>query len=760
MESLNKLLTMVTVLCFMLLGFIPHAEAQTVFEAQLNGSNEATPITSMASGSVTATLNGSELVVEGSFDNLSSAIATDIAGGAHIHTGMAGSNGGVLLPLTITADGDNMGGTFIGTDNTFTLTSGQIDTLKMRGMYVNIHSENYANGELRGQLLPEADAYYRSNLSGAFEVPAAKTMASGSLVFELEGDSLFVSGSFSGLESDFDASVAGGSHLHIGPAGSNGAVAILLNADVSEDNRSGVYPASENRFELTNEQKTALMNRNFYTNIHTVGYGGGELRGQVVPAASTTFFAQLSGSAELPSASTDATGSAVLEVHEDTLIVTGSFAGLESAFNAEVGSHLHVGHAGENGGVAISLSADLNTELTAATYSASNNEYILTADQKTALFARNMYVNVHSVDNPAGEIRGQVLGEAAAYFHTNLSGWHEVQPIMTEAFGAAAVEYMSNGNIMVSGGFEGLSSSAIEIAGTSGHLHSGSVDANGGVAFGLDITLGEMDTSGTIIASDNMFALSSEQQTTLFEEGMYVNVHSDNFNGGELRGQVLFSSNFAPSMPILTGPADDATLSLEGAATTAFEATWEAASDSNGNELAYIWQLSTDAEFSNIVVNANVGASTSFETTFGVLDALLADLGVNIGASTTVYHRVIATDGSDETASEPRTANLDRGMVTSNEDPSDVPNRFELGQNYPNPFNPTTSINFSLSEAGQASLTVYNMLGQEVAVIVNERFSAGAHSVSFDASELASGIYIYRLQANGQTLTNQMTLIK
>jgi len=761
MKMIKQLLTAIMLSCFMMIGFFSHTSAQTVFEAQLSGSNEATPITSMATGSVTATLTGDELVVEGSFDNLSSAIATEIAGGAHIHTGMAGANGAVLIPLTITADGDNLGGSFVGSENTFTLTSGQIDTLNARGMYVNIHTANYQGGELRGQLQPEADAYYRSNLSGAFEIPAAKTMASGSLVFEVVGDSLFASGSFSGLESDFDASIAGGSHLHIAPAGSNGSVAILLNADVAEDNRSAVYHASENRFELTSGQKTALMNRNFYTNIHTMNYGGGELRGQVVPAASTTFFAQLSGSAEIPSVNTGGLGAAVLEVHEDTLIVSGSFAGLETAFNADIGSHLHVGHSGQNGGVAITLSADITTELMAGTYSAEENTYTLTAEQKSALFARNMYVNVHSLGNPAGEIRGQVMGDAAAYFHTNLSGWHEVQPIVSSAFGATTVEYKSNGTIMVNGGFEGLSSSAIEIAGTPGHLHAGAVDANGGVAFGLDITLGENDTSGTIASSENMFSLSSEQQTILFDEGMYVNVHSENFNGGELRGQVLFSTNFAPTAPELTGPADDATLSLEGSSSTAFEATWNTASDTNGNQLAYVWQASTDAEFNNLVVNANVGASGSFETTFGVLDTLLTGLGVDVGATATIYHRVIATDGSDETASEPRTANLERGMVTSNEEGiSDSPGQFTLGQNYPNPFNPTTNITFSLAEAGQASLTVYNMLGQEVAVVANKRFNSGEHSVNFDASALASGIYIYRLQSGSQTLTKQMMLIK
>ncbi len=502
------------------------------------------------------------------------------------------------------------------------------------------------------------------------------------------------------------------------------------------------------------------MNRNLYTNIHTMNYAGGELRGQVVPAGATTFFAQLSGSAEIPSTNTTGMGAAVLEVHEDTLVVTGSFAGLESAFNADVGSHLHVGHSGENGGVAITLSADISAELMAGVYSSDDNTYTLTAEQKAALFARNVYVNVHSVDNPAGEIRGQVMGDATAYFHTNLSGWHEVQPIISSAYGAATIEYMSNGNIMVSGGFADLSSEvASDIAG-GGHLHTGSVDANGGVAIPVSITLGESDTSGTFAASENMFSLSSEQQAELFSEGMYLNIHSTGYTSGELRGQVLFSPNMLPTAPELTSPDNDVTLSLEGSSNTAFEATWNTASDTNGNELAYIWQASTDAQFNNIIVNANVGASGSFETTFGTLDTLLADLGVEVGATATIYHRVVATDGSDEMESEPRSANLDRGMVTSNEEAIDQPTQFGLNQNYPNPFNPTTNITFTLSEASRATLIVYNMLGQQVAVLANEKFSAGEHSVNFDASTLSSGIYIYRLQAEDQSMTKQMTLIK
>ena len=88
------------------------------------------------------------------------------------------------------------------------------------------------------------------------------------------------------------------------------------------------------------------------------------------------------------------------------------------------------------------------------------------------------------------------------------------------------------------------------------------------------------------------------------------------------------------------------------------------------------------------------------------------------------------------------------------------PSEFTLKQNYPNPFNPTTNIQYSVAEAGPVTLTVYNVMGQKVATLVSETKSAGTYRVSWDAANMASGIYHYRLQAAGQVLTRQMTLIK
>jgi|AntRauTorcE11897_2_1112592.scaffolds.fasta_scaffold00072_39 endonuclease I len=97
--------------------------------------------------------------------------------------------------------------------------------------------------------------------------------------------------------------------------------------------------------------------------------------------------------------------------------------------------------------------------------------------------------------------------------------------------------------------------------------------------------------------------------------------------------------------------------------------------------------------------------------------------------------------------------------AVSNEEDSQ-PERFTLKQNYPNPFNPTTSIQYSVENAGEVSLTVYNVMGQQVARLVNESKSAGTYQITWDATNNASGIYYYRLESAGQVITRQMTLIK
>jgi photosystem II stability/assembly factor-like uncharacterized protein len=103
---------------------------------------------------------------------------------------------------------------------------------------------------------------------------------------------------------------------------------------------------------------------------------------------------------------------------------------------------------------------------------------------------------------------------------------------------------------------------------------------------------------------------------------------------------------------------------------------------------------------------------------------------------------------------------FDLTLTSIDEDKGTILSGFELYQNFPNPFNPSTTIKFSLPEGELVNLRVYDVIGNEIAELLNEERSAGTYSVEFDASKLASGTYIYKLQAGGKTEVRKMLLIK
>jgi hypothetical protein len=94
------------------------------------------------------------------------------------------------------------------------------------------------------------------------------------------------------------------------------------------------------------------------------------------------------------------------------------------------------------------------------------------------------------------------------------------------------------------------------------------------------------------------------------------------------------------------------------------------------------------------------------------------------------------------------------------EDESEMPVNFILSQNYPNPFNPVTTIKYSIPKAGRIELSVFNSLGEKVAELVNGYQEIGNYSVRFNASNLASGVYFYRIFSGDFIQTKKLMLLK
>ena len=161
----------------------------------------------------------------------------------------------------------------------------------------------------------------------------------------------------------------------------------------------------------------------------------------------------------------------------------------------------------------------------------------------------------------------------------------------------------------------------------------------------------------------------------------------------------------------------------------------------------YQLQLALDGSFSNIMLE---------RTGLGSAQLTLDD---PLAANTAHYWRVrgVSNDGAgDWSATWSFTTQTD----VSTDGDGDIPVAVHLEQNYPNPFNPVTNIRFGIPETSEVRLSVYNILGQQVAVPVQEVLSAGWHTVGFDGSGLSSGTYIYRLHTGGAVHTRKFMIVK
>ncbi len=175
---------------------------------------------------------------------------------------------------------------------------------------------------------------------------------------------------------------------------------------------------------------------------------------------------------------------------------------------------------------------------------------------------------------------------------------------------------------------------------------------------------------------------------------------------------------------------------------------------------------STDPQFivNNLLNPADTGLVLPHGSNVGV-NQFAYKVNVNVASGQSLYFRIYPWYTA--TPSNSKYLYTHYAYISGTTSPTtdvkksnDIPKVFSLAQNFPNPFNPTTIINFSLEKSGITNLAVYNMLGQKVADLINSNLSAGDHSVSFNAENLTSGIYIYQLTSGNKIFSRKMILLK
>lgn len=156
-----------------------------------------------------------------------------------------------------------------------------------------------------------------------------------------------------------------------------------------------------------------------------------------------------------------------------------------------------------------------------------------------------------------------------------------------------------------------------------------------------------------------------------------------------------------------------------------------------------------------IIVCLSIIITASF--TFGQ-SSIVYDAGTNIdiGAGADVCAANIVVNGTSSGSGTFCNAPVD----VENENTPEIPKEFSLSQNYPNPFNPVTKISYRIPETALVKLKVFNLLGKEVLVLVDEERPAGKYEVSFNGENLASGVYFYTLQANLFSTYKKMILLR
>ncbi len=195
--------------------------------------------------------------------------------------------------------------------------------------------------------------------------------------------------------------------------------------------------------------------------------------------------------------------------------------------------------------------------------------------------------------------------------------------------------------------------------------------------------------------------------------------------------------------PVLITPAENATINTDTETTF----IWKDMNFASGFRI----QISLDSLFSITFIDRDNITATQMQFPINTFKT-----------DSTYYWRVLAHLGSNDSSDWSTPWKFKDTTIISGieQDKNITLTKFGICQNYPNPFNPSTNIKFDIPKELNVKITVYNILGKEVAIILNKELRTGSYEVNFDANNLASGIYFYRIQAGDFISVKKMILIK
>ncbi|MBK8634390.1 MAG: CHRD domain-containing protein [Saprospiraceae bacterium] len=705
----------------------------TSFTANLNGDQENPAIVTSAKGTGTFTLTDEGLLFAVSVEG------TGIAN-AHFHSGKIGANGGVVRGILPEFKGGTAVGIWKKTDSQ-PLTAELIKSLLLGDLYVNVHSSTNPGGEIRGQVNLNSGMAFSADINGEQSVPSVASTAKGTASFTLTDAGLIYNITLTGLKPT-------NAHFHKGAAGANGGVVRGLFSEMVGNSIRGVWTSNDAQ-PLTKELIADLLKGNLYVNFHTPAFPGGEIRGQVLPNSGTSLFAKINGEQSNPSVVSIGGGTAYFILTDTGLIYNITVDSIDIT-----NAHFHKGGIGANGGVVRGLFAEFNGNHVSGIWKSTDTQP-LTADLVKDLLLGNIYVNFHTAANPGGEIRGQVLLSSGTGLNAYLNGAQSNPAITTNARGTASFTLTPAGLIYA------ITLDSLEI--TNAHFHKGGIGANGGVVRGLFSEFTGKSVSGIWTSTDTQ-PLTPELVKDLLSGNIYVNIHTAANPGGEIRGQVLLNEGIGFSAKI-EGQQEVPSVTTNASGTGAFSLTNAGLifnTTLNGLTIA-------NAHFHNAAYGANGPVVR------GILPEFIGTTASGLWASNDAQPLTNAMRAelilgniyiNAHTAGNPggevRGQLSDIELVTGVDDFNFGNNNSKnlLYQNAPNPFGGYTDISFEINKSGHTNLSVYDLLGNKITTILNERLDVGSYKVSLDANSLPSGMYIYKLEANGKSESLRMILQK